>query len=328
MQQQRRILITGASGFLGFHLIQEALKENYEVYAAVRKTSNVSHLDTSKIHLVEPKWTDEKALHELLASLKITHIVHAAGATKAKTQEDYNFVNAIYTEKLAKAAAAAQIQHFLFISSLAAVGPSENGELLTESSIVKPITYYGKSKLLAENLLAAIPDLPYTILRPTAIYGPWEKDLFLLLQLINKGWEIYISRMPQILSFVHGNDVALVSIQLLSLPAQRTVYHISDGINYNRYDFASIAKKSLRKKTFKLHVPMPLVKAIAWSMDAVYKNGKGIPALNPDKLKELTAPNWGCSIQKIQTQTGFQPQFDLEKGLSHTIEWYVNNKWL
>src|SRR5882757_2461368 len=205
-----RVLITGASGFLGFHLIEAALGMGLEVHAAVRKNSDVKHLQHLNIKYAYLDFSSISNLKSEMEKNKFQYIIHAAGSTKEKSLEEYNKVNGDITYKIGKAAAMADIplKKFVFVSSLAAIGPLQNSEdILTEDSKPRPVTSYGKSKLLGEEKLADLA-LPLIIIRPTAIYGPREKDIFILFKTINKGWEPYIGKRPQQLSFVYAKDVA------------------------------------------------------------------------------------------------------------------------
>ena len=261
-----KVLITGASGFLGFHIVTAAIENGLDVYAAVRKNSNIEHLKDLQVQYVYIDFEDEEAMFRQLAEHGIEYIVHAAGVTKAIRQEVYNKVNAGYTLNLAKAAERLgdRFKKMVFISSLAAVGPLQNNDdTITESTTPRPVTAYGRSKLLAEQNLATV-SIPTTILRPTAIYGPRDKDIFIVVKTVNSGLDPYIGKLLQQLSFVHAKDVADLSIKSLFVTDAVGIYNITDGHNYNRYQFADIIKNILKKKAFRFHIPMPLVKSLAF----------------------------------------------------------------
>ncbi|HEY0298607.1 MAG TPA: NAD(P)-dependent oxidoreductase [Arachidicoccus sp.] len=323
----KRLLITGANGFVGSHLVESALKKGYEVFAAVRKNSNLDSLKGLDIAYVYPDYFDKEKLVAVLKENAITHIAHVAGTTKARTQADYNKSNAQLSVNLANAALQANkdLKKFVFVSSLAAMGASVNNQLITESSDAHPITFYGESKLLAEQQLSKINSLPLISLRPTAVYGPREKDLLIIIKMIRKGWELYIGKEAQELSFIYVED--LCSAILLSLESEKNgeAYILSDGNNYDRYEFASIAKNILNKKTIKLHISSALVGAGVSSMEKLFPRRNSI--LNKNKLQELTS-GWQCSVDKAKRDLGFQPQYDLQKGLRSTTDWLIANKWI
>ena len=269
-------------------------------------------------------------MSRLIAENKIDFIIHSAGVTKAIRQEVYDQVNAGYTINLAKAAenSGGICKKIVFISSLAAVGPLNDGQQkITEQTHPRPVTAYGRSKLLAENQLASI-SIPTTILRPTAIYGPRDKDIFIMLKTINNGMDPYIGKIVQELSFVHAEDVAVAAIQSLTIKNALGIYHITDGNSYNRYEFSDISKSILNRKAFRFHIPMPLVKSLAFFLEKVNGWLNKPSVISREKLHELAAINWICDITKANKDLNFIPKYNLQTGLEDTISWYKKNKWL
>jgi len=328
---RRKVLITGASGFVGFHLIEAALQAGLEVHAAVRSSSQLDHLKGYEVQYVSPDFSNEASIRELLDDKQYDYVIHAAGITKAFSETEYNAVNAGYTQHLAQAILHAKkpVSKFVFISSLAVLGPIayDAQAPLLEDHKPGPVTAYGRSKLLAEQYLQQLQGLPLITLRPTAVYGPRDKDIFIMFKLVNRGLEPYIGNKQQRLSFIYVKDLAKATISALTSPVTGT-YNLSDGNVYDRYALADIAKKLLKKNTLKFHVPYGMVKVIAGVLEKMPSSGKKAPALNREKLNELTAPNWNCSIEKSRTDLQFVPAYDLEKGLSETLQWYKDQQWL
>lgn len=328
---KEKVLITGASGFIGFHLIEAALEMGLDVCAAVRRNSDVRHLQVHNIQYCYPDFNDVESLKNELQKSGCQYIIHALGTTKAGTQEDYNAINAGYTYNIAKAAEAMgpSFKKLVFISSLAALGPlSEASETITEMTNPRPVTAYGKSKLLAEQKLATL-SVPYVVLRPTAVYGPREKDIFILFRTIKRGWEPYIGKKEQQLSFIYVKDLAVIAINaLFNKSASRDIFNVSDGRSYSRYQLADSVKAFLHKKTTKVHLPYSMVKGLAFILEKTYRFMNAVPALNREKLNELTALNWHCSIEKAKKELGFTPAYGLEEGLQETLAWYKHNNWI
>ena len=326
-----KILITGASGFVGYHLIDAALTAGFKVYAAVRKSSDVSHLKAFDITYVDLDYQSVDTLKKQLESEQYQYIIHAAGITKAKNVAAYNKVNADFSRNLAIAANTADInlKKFIFVSSLAALGPLLNltGEI-AEDTTARPVTSYGASKLLAEKHLKELKGLPLIIIRPTAVYGPREKDIFIMFKSLSKGLEPHIGSFRQQLSFIYVKDLASVVIQALRSEVSGKEYNISDGHVYDRYVLAQLAKKAMNKKTFRFHLPIRMVAGLASLMELIYKNSTNTPTLNKEKMAELTAVNWACNIESARLDLKFDPQYDLEKGLFETVNWYKENNWL
>ncbi|MDB5004068.1 MAG: NAD-dependent epimerase/dehydratase family protein [Mucilaginibacter sp.] len=326
---KEKVLITGASGFVGYHLIIEALQNNLEVFAAVRKSSRLDHLKDLDIQYVYLDYSDLDSLKKELIEKQYNYIIHAAGITRAISAEEYDTVNAVYTANLAQAATELpSFKKFVLISSLAAIGPLKalNG-IITEETYPNPITAYGKSKLLAEGKLKAIKSLNFTILRPTAVYGPRDTGIFIFFKQISNRMEPYIGRAPQKLSFIYVVDLAKASIRALYGGDKKT-YNLSDDNFYDRYELGRQTKQILAVKTVKFHLLVNFVKLIAGISEKVSSLRNIAPILNLEKLDELTAVNWSCSIELAKQDLGFYPQYTLEKGLHETLQWYRANKWL
>lgn len=327
---KERVLITGASGFVGYHLILAALQNNLEVFAAVRKSSKIDHLKHLDIQYTYPEFDNLEALKNDLQEKQYHYIIHAAGSLRARSLAEYNLINAEYTYNLAYAAAASgsNFKKFVFISSLAAVGPLDTLDgIITEETPPNPITAYGRSKLFAEAQLKTIANLNYTILRPTAVYGPRDKDIFIFLKQVAKGIEPYIGNIEQKLSFIYVSDLAMAATKALHAP-NNTTYNLADGNYYNRYELAVLTKSILNVKTVKFHIPVNFVKMIAFIAEKVGSLSNKAPVLNIEKLNELKAVNWSCAIGLAKNNFGFNPQYDLRGGLTEAFSWYKANNWL
>lgn len=324
-----KLLITGGSGFVAYHIICRALEEGLEVYVSTRPSSATAHLKGLDIKYISLDFEDTGSIQEKLEKNRFDYIIHAAGSTRASSQQQYDLVNAVYTFNLAKAAIDAQIplKKFVFVSSLAAVGPSQTNSIPGESMEMLPVTAYGKSKLLAEQKLKDLPGLPLIIFRPTAVYGPREKDILLVFKTIRRGLEAYIGNKKQELSFVYVKDLAKLMISSLESEISGKAYNISDGHVYDKYALAQITKSIINKKTLKLHLPVGLVRVVAGILEAAGSFNRNTPALNREKIAELTA-SWPCNIKPVIADLDFNPAYDLRAGLKETLEWYQQNKWL
>src|ERR1035437_3842417 len=197
---KKNILVTGASGFIGSFLVEEAIKRNYQTFAGIRTASNKKYLSDPGIHFLELNFNNNILLDIALNNFanqygRFDFIIHTAGLTKAINKADFSLVNFENTDK------------FVYISSLASFGPGINTNPITSCQIQQPLTEYGKSKLKAEQFLYANPDFPFLIINPTAVYGPRDKDFFFLLKSIEKHIEVYIGSTEQLLSFVHVQDL-------------------------------------------------------------------------------------------------------------------------
>ncbi len=327
---KERVLITGASGFVGYHLIEEALKNNLEVYAAVRKSSKTDHLKAFDIKYTYPDFDDVSALKKELSENKYDYIIHAAGVTTARSANEYNHINAEYTRNLAQAVVENnnELKKIVLISSLAAIGPlTILSGIITEETPPNPVTAYGKSKLLAEENLKAFSSLNYNILRPTGVYGPRDKDIFIFFKQVANHIEPYIGNMEQKFSFIYVTDLAKAAVKALFTGNQKT-YNLSDGEFYNRYELANFTKEALNSKALKFHLPVNFVKLIAILFEKYGSLKNKAVVLNLEKLNELMAVNWYCDITQAKTNLGFYPEYNLKTGVAETLKWYKAHNWL
>lgn len=314
---------------MAYHIIEEAIKQGYEVFTSIRKSSNISHLQHLNLKFVYLDLTNVDTLLKHLDEEKYSYIIHSAGSTAAKRQEDYDLVNAQYAYNLALAATkvAVPVKKFVFVSSLAAIGPSVGRCNILETNQPNPVTNYGRSKLKAEQMLASLPTLPLITFRPTAVYGPRDKDIFIILKTFAGGFEPYIGSKPQILSFVYVKDLAKLLVDALKSTVENKSYNVSDGNQYDRYEMALISKQILNKKTFKLHLPLEVVKILAGFLEATSNLTGKTPALNREKLNELTA-SWVCGSEAAKADLNYQPKYNLKAGLEESFKWYKEQKWL
>jgi len=331
------VLITGASGFIGSFLVEEGLKRDYPVYAGIRRTSSREYLKDPRIHLLE---MDFSAVDKLVTTLEtcknqgilFQYIIHSAGITKAGKKEDYFRVNAQNTQHFIQALLQTEMvpEKFIYMSSLAAFGP---GDPVTMKPVMlshtpNPIELYGKSKLESEKYIRSLDSFPWLIFRPTGVYGPREKDYYVFFKTMSRGLETYIGTRQQILTFIYVKDLVRLLFDALKSPIVRSSYFVSDGREYDTQTFAAITKKILQKKTLKITVPPVVVKQLAFGLEKLFGLWGAIPTLNTDKYNVLRSTNWRCETDPLQRDFGFIAEYDLEKGVSETIDWYKTEHWL
>jgi UDP-glucose 4-epimerase len=331
----KKILITGASGFIGSALVEEAVKRNYEVYAGVRSTSKRTFLQELGVKILEINLGDSAALEKLFNELKyqnikFNYIIHNAGITKAKSTEDFHSVNFVYTKNLINALTESGCipDKFVYMSSLAALGPGIGNIPIDEKKIPQPITAYGKSKLLSEKFLATQISIPYIIIRPTAVYGPRDRDLLMLIKILNRKIEPYIGSREQMLSFVYVSDLAKAVFSSMESDFTSRAFNVSDGANYSLSNFNDAVKKYLGRKTIRITIPSMVAKPIAVLSESMSRIGGTPSAFNRERLKEYKAMNWLCDATALHHDVHFSPDYSLENGLRETIEWYRKNKWI
>ena len=327
-----KILVTGASGFIGSFITAEGISRGYEVYAGIRSTSSRKYLPDG-IQTVELSLGDKERLKSELSALgRFDYIIHNAGVTKCNRKTDFDSVNYGYTRNFVEALTASDTipQKFLFVSSMAAFGPGDPKTLepVRLSDTPKPDTLYGVSKLRAEQFIVSQKDFPYLLLRPTGVYGPREKDYFVFVKTVNNYLEPAMGMKKQYLTFVYVTDLVKVMFLALESPFLQKAWFVSDGRVYDNREYAAIVKKHLNRRALYLPVPLFLVKAISYTLDTVGGWFGVSPTLNRDKYKIMRATNWKCEIEPLQRDLGFEAEYDLDKGIKACVEWYRKEKWL
>lgn len=333
----KTILITGATGFLGRHLVENAFKNEIKIVASARRSSDISWLKEISIPIVflslpEPK----KLLAELTGIVKkhgdIDVVIHNAGITQSLKVSDYYKVNYELTKNLIVALnnLSEPIPKFIFISSIAALGPGNplTFRAICENNNPLPVTHYGKSKLKAEQFIMAQKKLPWIIVRPTIIYGPHEKNFFNIIKSINNGFALYAGSSKQMLSFIYVKDLIMILFKLSNSIISQRSYNISDGEAYSTKKVNQIISLILNKKTKSFVFPFWSIRIIAFFNEIIGWFMGTVPILNCDKVNETKQLNWLCDTSKIKKELGFSSKYNLNEGMVETINWYKKNDWL
>ncbi|MDR1347711.1 MAG: NAD(P)-dependent oxidoreductase [Prevotellaceae bacterium] len=332
-----KILITGASGFIGSFLVEKSLEQNFETYAGIRASSSKKYLSDERIKFIDINYSNKEELISQLNEFKRQHgawdyIIHNAGVTKCDRKRDFDKINFMFTKNFVEAICATSLipKTFVYISSLSAWGAGNEKTLepIKLNDTPKPNTAYGKSKINAENFIAGIPDFPYLFIRPTGVYGPREKDYLSFLKSVKKGIVPSVGFKPQYLTFIYVKDLAKAIFLLIEKNITRKSYFVSDGNVYTSKEYAVTVKKLLDKKfTVKICIPVFVLKIICFSLDTVYGWFGKSPTLNRDKYNILKARNWKCEIQPLQNDANFYADYDLMNGIKETIkmEFHKNN---
>ena len=346
------VLVTGASGFIGSYIVQEGLDKGFEVWAGVRGTSSRGYLQDERIRFAQLDLSNPTLLRQQLCQYRDQmggkgwdYVVHAAGATKCLDEQDFYRTNTEGTRNLIDALRAEEMvpKRFVFVSSLSIFGairekpvrkPTADNPwiyspiLLTDTP--QPNTAYGRSKLQAEDYLQQQKDFPYTILRPTGVYGPREKDYFMMAKSIKQHIDFAVGYQPQEITFVYMMDVVQAIYKCMDAPAAvGKSYFLSDGEVYNSRRFSDLLQQYLGNP-WVLHVKAPLwLLRIICSVSTCVSHITGkMNALNNDKFYILSQRNWQCDIEPAKRDFNYQPQWKLEQGVPATIKWYQENGWI
>ncbi len=328
----KKVLVTGATGFIGHHLIKELQDSGYQSYSTFRRKKAYPELERSGTKLLHLDFRQKKSISEALRTSKPNYIIHNAGLTSASNLNEYLEVNRDYLRDLLDVVReeGISLSKFVFISSLAANGPAENhpNSIITSQSDYLPITQYGQSKEAAEKLLKEYSDIPYVIIRPTAVYGPRDKGLLKVISLLNKGLDVAINVPPQKLSFIYVKDLCRLIRLAMQKARPQTVYLGASADLKSAIEFNDIIKKQLNKKSLKIKLPINFVRLIAVLGEQLGKITGNHPILDREKLKEITSHSWKCDISNLKTDLDFSSEYNLQQGLHETIQWYKENHWI
>ncbi len=329
-----KILITGASGFVGSWLVKEALNRGLDTFAGIRSTSSKKFLQDDRIKFVNLDFTDHDALRQMLKENSFDMIIHNAGVTRTHQDSIYFKVNSEYTIDFAKIALDTlrdNLKKFLFISSIEAYGSADDTAEGVVSNDIKPSprTTYGLSKLRAEKGLFDIAGLPLLILRPTAVFGPGEKDLFEFWQTV-KRFRITPSVGDAEIkySFVYVKDLVRVVVDAVTSDITGKSYFVSDGRIHKMKDFLGHIADSLSLKTFGFTIPFFVLDAAVVVTGLIDKVTGKKSLLNPEQMAKAKARNWDCDIADLVKDFDYQAEFSLQDAIHETTQWYKSNNWL
>lgn len=329
-----KVLITGANGFIGSRIVYELLKRGCEVVCLVRKTSNIELLSGLNVSYIYGSIDDKNSLKETFKSFKSDfpeYVIHCAGVLKGRTKKDFFSVNADGTKNLIEACLLykERIKRFVYISSLAASGPSTRENPRRETDAPNAIGYYGQSKLAGEEELKKVSSqIPITILRPTVVYGPGDKGVYTYFKLINSGIMPVVGNMEMEISVIFVEDlVKAVLWTMENKSAEGETFFVSDETVYKLKEILAEVKNSLNKKTIPLVIPDFLLFGIAVISEFIAGLFSKTTFLNRQKILELRQKGWVCSTDKLK-KLGFKPEYDLKRGIEETIRWYRKNNWL
>lgn len=341
----KKLLVTGASGFVGSFVVERALEAGAEVWAALRSTSSRRYLSDSRIHFIEldlgrPGDTAARLARQAGEHGAWDYVVHAAGITKTTRRARFFEVNTEATVDFASQLMACGLvgRRFVFISSLSACGPVREERIAAVPPYYAPIaladtpcpdTAYGASKLEAEKRLAALGGLPLVIVRPTGVYGPRDRDYYVMARSVARGIECTLGRQPQMLSFVFVRDLAEAILLACERGKEGATYFVTDGEAYEDRYFTFLLKKALgRRHALRARLPEGLVWLACEACECIGRATGKAMTLNHDKFRIMRQRNWLCDITSTVGDLGYRPRYSLEQGVEETINWYREQKWL
>lgn len=326
------VLLSGGSGFLGSHIAEQLSRAGRPVRALVRKSSDTSFLGKLEgVELCYASMSDREALTE--AARGCTAVVHCAGLVKARTEDEFNSVNVGGTEHMLAAARSigGALQRFVHVSSGTVTGPSDaQGNPVSVDSPPRPLTAYARSKRAAERaVLAQRDELPVTILRPPAIYGPRDREILAIFKAVNLRLLPYMGSPQNKLSLIHGADCGAACIAAIDADVPSgSLFALSDGEVHCFQDLFDAIEEALGKRAW-LRVPLPerLVRTVALANEVYGSLADKAVMLTRDKCNELFN-QWVCEPGGAFEALGWRPAIAIRAGIKETAQWYRDNGWL
>lgn len=319
-----KVLVTGATGFIGSFLAEALNTRGYDVTCLVRERSDLKWLSHLRLHYLYADLADSDSYAGKLGGFE--YIFHVAGLTKACSARDFYHANAECTQKLVTAAAEKNpaLKRFLHVSSLAAAGPSTESRPLNEESPACPVSVYGRSKLEGEKAVLSCREvLPVTVVRPPAVYGPRDTDFLLLFRAVQNRLFPYWGRSSYSLIYVEDLVKGIVLTAEKKEAADR-VYYLSDSRVYTNDDILTAMSRALGRKAFRMRLPRSILPVVAALLQKIQKKG----IINPDKIQEIRHPHWTCDPSRAMKELGFNTETSLGEGFINTADWYRKEKWL
>jgi dihydroflavonol-4-reductase len=323
----RTCFVTGGTGFIGSHLVDHLLQSGCEVRCLVRDRTRLRWLQGKPVTIFEGDLDAEKVISK--AASDTDAVFHLAGLTAAGSREVYREVNARGCRSVATASLAAVHPPgvFVYLSSLAAVGPGRSDEVVAENRIPQPVTEYGRSKLEGERFLKEMGPLPLVVVRPPAVYGPRDREIFPLFKLASRGIFPVFNPDSRI-SLIHVQDLIRGVVGAAQEGRVGETYFLTHPVPVDALDLPRFFGEALGRKVRGFRIPVPLLKGAAALSETWGRITGNMPVFNSDKVRELTAAGWVCNWEKAQKEFSFKAEMGLDQGLLGTADWYRTQGWL
>ena len=325
----KTLLVTGATGFVGSHVVEAAPHFGFRMRALVRKPADAARLEQAGFECVAGSMEDAASLRNAVTGADV--ILHLAAVTKARSPAEYQQGNVGGTQAVVDAALAAdpRPRRLIYLSSLAAVGPPVDGRPVTRDDPPRPLTTYGRTKLAGELVCQTAADaLQVAILRAPAVYGPRDRDVFEFFRLAKYGIVPLPSAATGSLQMIHARDLARALLLAATSDAARGVYHVAESRAYAWDEMARMVGTAVGRNVRILRIPGPVLVAAAATSETIARLLGKSTIFNREKADELMVPGWLCETDLARRDFGFETHIPLQEGFNETAGWYRQHQWL
>jgi dihydroflavonol-4-reductase len=320
-----KALVTGATGFVGGHLLDALQHKGARVTALARSPEKSRALESRGVSVVRGDLHDERAIERAVRSQDV--VFHVAGVVAARDEASFLRANRDGTRNMVEAATRAGCGRLVLVSSLAAAGPSPRGHPLNGSEPPHPVTAYGRSKLAAEEVVRS-SDLQWTIVRPPIVYGPRDREVLKLFRLARAGITPVFGGGDQELSAVHATDLAQALIAAAGAAAVGRTYCACHPEIFTSGDFGCAIGQAMARRVVSLTIPAAAGRAILSVTGSLARMTGRVTILTADKANEFFQPAWTGDPAPLTRDTGWRAAYDLAAGLANTYQWYRQEGWL
>jgi dihydroflavonol-4-reductase len=321
-----RALVTGATGFVGSHLVEALQNRSIEVTALARSASKAADLSRRGVRVVNGDLHNSAGLEQAVRQQDIVY--HVAGVVAASDEAAFLHANRDGTRNLLTAAERGGRPYFVLVSSLAAAGPAPRGAPLLGTEPPHPVTAYGRSKLAAEQLVRR-SSLPWSIIRPPIVYGPRDREVLKVFRLAKYGIAPVFGDGSQELSAVHAADLARALTAVVGAsPAIGGTYYACHPEVFTSGELGHAVAAAMGCSVVSVRIPHAVGRALLAVTETCARLTRQATILTTDKAHEFFQPAWTGDPAALSRATGWRAQYDLASGLADTYRWYREAGWL
>jgi nucleoside-diphosphate-sugar epimerase len=321
-----RALVTGATGFVGSHLVEALQQRSIEVTALARSPTKSADLAGRGVRVLKGDLHDSAGLERAAKDQDVVY--HVAGVVAAGGESDFLYSNRDGTRNVLTAAERQGRPRFVLVSSLAAAGPAPRGSPLSGTEPPRPVTAYGRSKLAAEQVVRSSA-LPWSIVRPPIVYGPRDREVLKVFRLAKLGLAPVFGDGQQELSAVHAGDLARALIAVAESPTTISgTYHACHPEVFTSAELGRKVAATMGRSALCLRVPHSVGRALLAVTETSARLAGQVTILTTDKANEFFQAAWTGDPTPLTRDSGWRAEYDLASGLADTYRWYRKAGWL